>query len=102
MENEIIQRFINNVRFLCEKDGIGIGTLETSIGVTPGYLSRFKKGAKKMSLTNAYGISKVLNIPLQDLLEKDYIAIYSKEILTMELKKLEQRAAEIRSLLTEQ
>lgn len=82
---DISQKFTKNVRYIAKSQDYPIGKLEKDVGVTVGYLSRFKNGTKSIGLDVACDIASKLNYSLEDMLTKDI----RKEVLRAEIKRLQ-------------
>ena len=64
---EINKLFSFNVRYLAQKKDLKIGDIEHAMGVSTGYISRLSYGTGNVSLENAYTVSRILNVSLDDL-----------------------------------
>jgi len=62
--------FAENVKYLCKIKKITMQDLEHNIGITKGYVSRISE-KKDIGLGKAYMISKLLEVDINDLIEKD-------------------------------
>ena len=75
--------FYENIKYLCWQKGIPIGQLEKRINVSAGYISRTANGGVKgIHLDHAVEISKILEIPLEELIYREI----GKEIRIKELE----------------
>lgn len=82
-----MNRFVDNVRFLCKEKNIELGCLEKNVGIQRGYLSKLRKG-NYMRLDVAYNISKILETSLEELIESNIELKKTIEIKQEELKEL--------------
>ena len=89
----VYNRFFSNIKCVCKEKGIKIGELERSVNISKGYLSRMRKEGKGITLANAYFLAKQIDIPLDDLLNKDI----SKE---RRIKELEEELAMLKNEVT--
>lgn len=65
--------FAKNVKVLCKEKDIMLSTVEEQSGLSIGYLSRLRANrAKDFSLNVAYRISKLLDVPIEELCECDF------------------------------
>lgn len=87
MDKVNMNRFVKNVKFLCKEKNIKIGVLEKNVGICVGRIARLKQNGS-ISLNAAYGISKILETSLDDLLETDIELKYLVKKKREELEEL--------------
>ena len=63
--------FANNLRYIREKRGLSKSQLAEKLNVNQSTISRWENGEMGATVTNAFDISKILNVPLPDLLGKN-------------------------------
>lgn len=63
--------FANNLRFIREKRGLSKSQLAQKLNVNQSTITRWENGEMGATVTNAYDISRLLDIPLPELLGKD-------------------------------
>jgi len=81
MENLNSKLILNNINYLIKKSNKRIGELETEIGVSLGYFSKLLK-EDKVSIPSTeiiYNTSRVLKVPLEELLTVDLSALDETE-----------------------
>lgn len=86
-----VQRFCMNVQAICKDRKIPISSVEEKIGVSAGYLSRIRKGNKKLTIDKAISIAHELGCDLMQLLTLDWWKQYRIKELEAELSLLERR-----------
>lgn len=64
---DLSKKYVKAISIECSNQKIAIGDLEKGVGLSPGYLSRCKKGKKRMSIDSIETISKFLKV---DFIEK--------------------------------
>ena len=77
------QRIDRNLRFLLNRRGLLLKDFEAMIGASHGYFSRLLLHEHDMPISKLYAVAQVLDVNMQDLVEKEYA--------------LEQRREEIKS-----
>lgn len=81
MDNKELNKNIYfNVKQFAKRKGINMGLIENKIGVSVGYFSRVLKYNSKMSFLKVYKIAKVLDIPIDELIEDNRIKLIDEEI----------------------
>ena len=63
--------FANNLRYIREKRGLSKSQLAEKLNVNQSTITRWENGEMGATVTNAFDISRILNIALPDLLGKD-------------------------------
>lgn len=63
--------FANNLRYIREKRGLSKSQLAEKLNVNQSTITRWENGEMGATVTNAFDISRILNISLPDLLGKD-------------------------------
>ena len=63
--------FANNLRYIREKRGLSKSQLADKLNVNQSTITRWENGEMGATVTNAFDISRILNIALPDLLGKD-------------------------------
>lgn len=91
--------FIKNIRMAAKYKKIPIGQLEKATDLSIGYLSKIAKGqeVRTVTLTTACKIADVLNESLDDLVTKDYEALWRMGQLQAELRKKEEEIDRIKN-----
>ena len=56
-----------NVDVLLAENGYSMDELETRLGISKGYIARCRTGKKKLSIDTCIDISKIFNVPLNEL-----------------------------------
>lgn len=85
-QQELMQRFYQNVKSVCKAKGIPIGELERKAGCSHGYLSK----GNELGLWLAWRIAFFLECSLDDLIKEDMWRIYRIKELEAELKFLKE------------
>lgn len=78
---EFNNRIVDNIRIFSKMRGIPIGNLEKAIDVSPGYISRIRSGQKCINAYLIYKVINILEIDVEELLEKrdwEYISLKEK------------------------
>lgn len=91
----MLERFYNNICFICRSKGIKIGALEKEVGVSPGYFSRMRNG-KGLSVVNAFYVAKALDSDLMEMLECDIGKQARIRELEKELSMVEKELARLK------
>ena len=91
--------FIKNIRFAAKYRNIPIGQLERDTDLSIGYLSRIAKGqeVRTVTLPTACRLADALNESLDDLVTKDYEALWRMGQLQAELRKKEEEIDRIKN-----
>lgn len=64
-------KIILNIKGFAPRRKMRLQTLEKAMDISPGYLSRIRKTAKILTIQNTVTSAKILNISINDLIEKD-------------------------------
>ena len=70
-EGSITQQFYRNVNALAKANHYPISELEQTIGVCNGYFSRGRKKNSIPSIEIVYTVSRLFDLPMEELLSKD-------------------------------
>ena len=63
--------FANNLKYIREKRGLSKSQLAEKLNVNQSTITRWESGEMGATVTNAFDISRILNVPLPDILGKD-------------------------------
>ena len=89
--------FTRNVRFIAKEKGIRIGDLERSVGLRPGYLSRWEdKKDSAPRLDVACRLADAIGESLSDLVQNDYKEYVRVNELQSELRQKENEISQIK------
>lgn len=85
----------SNVKFFAKIKGISMENIEEPHPA--GYLSRKERlnNCWSLPLSYVYDLSKYLDIPIEDLIEKDLGVIYELEKIRNDIEKLKEREKEL-------
>ena len=86
MNNQLL---VKNIRFLCKTNGLKVGDLEKQVGVHVGYFARLYNDITNISATNLYKVSKIFDISMNDLIERNLYKEQRIKKLKKELEELE-------------
>lgn len=78
---DINKQIYYNVKMLAKKEGMNLGEVEKQIGISQGYLSRLKCVSAEVVVK----LSKLFEVPIEDLMTKDMGSSIQKEELTRRL-----------------
>lgn len=93
-DTSVLNNFYANVKYLSMINKKGIGQIEHEAGVSTGFISRMN--TSDIGLVRAYRLSKVLDVPLNDLIEKDLAKEYRIQLMTMKIHELENEIARLK------
>ena len=79
---------IENLRYIAKEKGIKIGHIEDELGVSRGY---FTRAGTNISAVRLYQASKILNVTVEDLFERDL----RREIIKDKIAALEKELSEL-------
>ena len=81
MDNkELNENIYLNIKEFAKRKGMNMGLIENMIGVSAGYFSRTFKYNSEMSFIKVYKIAKLLDIPINELIENNRIKFIDEEI----------------------
>jgi transcriptional regulator with XRE-family HTH domain len=72
------------IRRIREKKGLSQLTLALALGKTQAYISKLEKGERRISLESLMEISKILNVPVEEIAPELFAQGFSKEQLRPE------------------
>ena len=88
---KMAENFITNIRLLA-KSRDSLGRIERQVGVSTGYLSRFKRGNINIPLVTAIRFAEAVGEDVMDLCMKDY----KVQAIDDKIEQLEQEIAALK------
>lgn len=90
----VLTQFIENVKYLASVNKKGIGNIEKEAGVSIGFISRM--GTSDIGLVTAYRLSKALDVPIDDLIERNLVKNYKIQLYEKKIEELQGEIAKLK------